>query len=127
MGRGLQAKYNAQHHKFLELFAETRNHVRSYRGAGYHAKTDDIARQNACRLLRQLDKKLDYREILDSVGLSDRRLATRMKELLDDKDGHLAIKSASLISRSKGWQQTTISIGVGMETNITGVQGQTNP
>jgi len=116
-------KAEARRHKlFLELLPDARTIGEAYIEAGFTAKTKDVARQNACRLIRQLDAKLDYRQILESVGLTDRHLGNKIKDLVDDKDGHLSVKACNLATRCKGWQQPNVSIGIGVEINITQTQ-----
>lgn len=114
----------ARHKLFLELLPDARTVGEAYVQAGFTAKSDTVARVNGCRLLRTLDAKLDYRQILDSVGLNDRHLATRIKDLVDDEDGHLSVKACGLASRCKNWLAPNVSIGVGVEIHITGVQAQ---
>lgn len=114
---------SAKRHKlFLELLPGAKNIGEAYVGAGFTAKSADVARANGCRLLRQLDAKLDYRQILESVGLTDRHLGNKIKDLVDDEDGHLSVKACNLATRCKGWQQPNISIGIGVEINITQTQ-----
>ena len=113
-----------RHKLFLELLPDARNVGEAYVQAGYTAKNRDVARVNGCRLLRLLDAKLDYREIFNSIGLSDRHLATRIKDLVDDKDGHLSVKACGLASRCKNWLTPNVSIGIGVEIHISGVQAQ---
>jgi hypothetical protein len=118
-------KDQAKRHKlFLELLPDASNVGEAYVQAGYTAKNRDVARINGCRLLRTLDAKLDYRQILDSVGLTDRHLGIKIKDLVDDDDSHLSVKACNLATRCKGWQQPNVSIGVGVEIHITGMQAQ---
>ena len=120
---GIGRKAEAKRHKlFLELLPATRTIGEAYIQAGFTAKSKDVARINACRLIRQLDAKLDYRQILESVGLTDRHLGNKIKDLVDDKDGHLSVKACNLATRCKGWQQPNVSIGIGVEINITQTQ-----
>jgi hypothetical protein len=121
----LGKKEQAERHKlFLDLLPVTRTVGEAYIQAGFTAKSANVARAAACRLIRKLDAKLDYRQILESVGLTDRHLGTKIKDLVDDKDGHLSVKACNLATRCKGWQQPNVSIGVGVEIHITGVQAQ---
>ena len=119
-GQGLRTERNPKHQKFFDLFCETQDYVYSYRAAGYIAESDKTARANACRLMRKLDKKLDYRAIMDSVGLTDRHVAEKIREIVDDKeDKHVAVKGLNLATRCKGWQQPNINVGIGMQIVIT--------
>lgn len=124
---GIGRKAEAKRHKlFLELLTDARTPGEAYVQAGFTAKSTDVARINACRLIRQLDAKLDYRQILESVGLTDRHLGNRIKDLVDDTDGHLSVKACNLATRCKGWQQPSVSIGIGVEINITQTQALQN-
>ena len=104
-----------RHKLFLELLPESRTAGEAYIAAGYRAKTPIIAHQNACRLIRQLDAKLDYRAIMDSEGLTDRYVSRKIKEVVDHKDKHVSVKGLNLTTRCKGWQQPNISVGVGVQ------------
>ncbi len=70
---GKQIKLKPKQMKFLEAYAKTGDYAKSYLAAGYKCKTKDSARTAGSRLLRKLDENMDYREILDSVGLTDRK------------------------------------------------------
>lgn len=102
---GSRSKLKPRHRKFLEEYAKTGDYAKSYLAAGYKAKTKDSARTAGSRLLRKLDENMDYREVLDSVGLTDRRLATALAMLVDYKDARVRVQALALAAKCKGWQK----------------------
>lgn len=113
-----------RHKLFLELLPESRTAGEAYLAAGFKAETSETAHQNACRLIRKLDAKLGYREIMDQVGLTDRYVATKIKDVVDADDGHLSVKGLNLTTRCKGWQQPNVNVGVGVSIIIGGMSAR---
>ncbi len=102
---GKQMKLKPKQMKFLEEYAKTGDYATSYLTAGYKAKTKESARTAGSRLLRKIDENMDYREVLESVGLTDRRLATALDMLIDHKDARVRVQALTLATKCKGWQQ----------------------
>ena len=70
-------KINPKHRKFLDLYFETGNIAKSYRGAGYQCSVTS-AYVAGSRLLRKLDKDLNHLEIFEEEGLTVRSVARRL-------------------------------------------------
>lgn len=102
---GNRSKLKPKQMKFLEEYAKTGDHAKSYLAAGYKAKTKESARVSGYRLLRKLDESMDYREVLDSVGLTDRKLAMALDMLIDHKDARVRVQALALAAKCKGWQK----------------------
>jgi len=103
---------------FWDILCQTQDPVKAYNGAGYKSKNADHARQNACRLVRQLDKQLDFKRIMDSTGLTDRHISGRLRKIVDNPDDTIAIKGLNLATRCKGHQQPQVNVGVGVQIVI---------
>jgi len=102
---GNKSKLRPKEMRFLEEYAKCGNHADAYLAAGYKVKSREVARTAGSRLLRRLDENMDYREILDSVGLTDRRLATALDMLVDHKDARVRVQALALATKCKGWQE----------------------
>jgi hypothetical protein len=102
---GSRSKLKPRERKFLEEYAKCGNHADAYLAAGYKVKSREVARTCGSRLLRRLDESMDYREVLESVGLSDRRLATALDMLIDHKDARVRVQALALAAKCKGWQK----------------------
>jgi phage terminase small subunit len=79
--------------KFLEEYAKDGNKIRAYLAAGYKATTEESARASATRLLRTIDETIDYREVLHTVGLNDRRVAEALKEMVEHSDARVRVQA----------------------------------
>ena len=121
---GGNERFNKNHERFIEALGETGDLRKAYMQAGYQAKTPKIALQNANRLLRVLEKKMDYREIIANVGLTGHKIAQRLLDAVDHEDPHVSVKGLNLVTRCVQWQQPSLAIGIGVEINISGVQAQ---
>ncbi len=102
---GKQVKLKPKEMRFLEEYAKCGNHADAYLAAGYKVKSREVARTCGSRLLRRLDESMDYREILDAVGLTDRRLAEGLNILIDHKDARVRVQALALATKCKGWQK----------------------
>jgi hypothetical protein len=111
---GNRSKLKPKQMKFLEAYAKTGDYAKSYLSAGYRCKTKDAARTAGSRLLRKLDENMDYREVLDSVGLTDRKLATALDMLIDHKDARVRVQALALATKCKGWQRDDQAPPVGV-------------
>jgi len=101
---GKKVKLKPKEMRFLEEYAKCGNHADAYLAAGYKVKSREVARTCGSRLLRRLDESMDYREILDAVGLTDRRLAEGLNILIDHKDARVRVQALALATKCKGWQ-----------------------
>jgi len=91
--------------KFLEEYAKMGDHASAYLAAGYRSKSRESARTSGYRLLRKLDGSMGYREILESVGLTDRRVAEAMKALIDHPDPRVRVQALNIATKCLGWQK----------------------
>ena len=122
-----QTRWNKQHELSLDNLQKTGELEKSYIAAGYTAKNKDIARQNALRLVRTIEAKMQHTEIMAGIGLTGHKIAKRMLDIVDSDDPNIAVRGLNLATRCLQWQQPNIQIGVGVEINITGVQAQADP
>ena len=104
--------------KFLEEYAQTGNHAEAFIKAGFRAKNNESARVSAYALLRKLDDKMEYREILDAVGLSDRRVAEAIKALVEHPDPRVQAQGVAIAARVKGWMADRIEAPRGAQILI---------
>ncbi len=123
--------------RFLEEYAKTGDHAQAYVSAGFRAKSREVARVSGYRLLRKIDESMDYREVLEAVGLTDRRVAEIMKELMEHEDPKVRVQALNIATRCLGWQKETLDVPQGAEivivrrlpehTQISGVQPKALP
>jgi hypothetical protein len=104
--------------RFLESYARLKDPADAYVAAGYKVKSREVARTCGSRLLRRLDATIDYREIMDRVGLTDRRLAEAMKELIEDPDPKVRVQALNIATKVKGWQRESLDLNPGAEIII---------
>ena len=108
------------------------DHVSAYLAAGYRSKSRESARTSGYRLLRKLDESMGYREILESVGLTDRRVAEAMKALIDHPDPRVRVQALNIATKCLGWYEETQNVNLGFQVIIGGrepaqVQGSQEP
>ncbi len=111
-------KLRPREFKSLEEYARTGNHADAYIAAGYKVKSREVARTCGSRLLRRLDENMDYREVLEAVGLTDRRVAEVMRGLVEHPDAKVRVQALNIATRCLGWQKETIDPGAGAEIII---------
>ena len=104
--------------KFLEAYAETGDHAGAYMLAGYKARTKESARVASYALLRRLERSTDYKDILRDVGISDYRLATAIKALINHADPRVQAQGVAIAARVKGWMADRIEAARGAQILI---------
>jgi phage terminase small subunit len=124
--------FNRKQLKFLEEYITTGNPAKAYLAAGYKSKTMETARTSGYRLLRKLDETMDYRGILETVGLTDRRVAEVMKGLVDHPDPRVRVQALNIATKCLGWYEETQNVNLGFQVIIGGrepaqVQGSQEP
>jgi hypothetical protein len=93
--------------RFLEEYARTGDHAQAYLTAGFRVKSREVARVNGYRLLRKLDERMDYKEILAAVGLSDRRVAEVMKHLVEHEDPKVRVQALHIATKASAGKEKT--------------------
>jgi hypothetical protein len=104
--------------KFLEFYAQNGDAADAYIAAGYKVKSREVARTCGSRLLRKIDGNMDYMEILETVGLTDRRVAEVMKDLIDHPDPKVRVQALNIATKVKGWQREFLDVDQGQEIII---------
>ena len=104
--------------KFLEEYAKTGDHANAYISAGFKVKSQEVARVSGYRLLRKIDERMEYREVLEAVGLTDRRVAEVMRELMEHEDPKVRVQALNIATRCLGWQKETLDVAQGAEIVI---------
>jgi phage terminase small subunit len=104
--------------KFLEEYAKDGDKIRAYLAAGYKAKTEESARVSATRLLQKIDENIDYREVLHTVGLNDRRVAEALKEMVEHKDARVRVQALNIVTKILGWQKDEPEVPKGVTIMI---------
>ncbi|MDD5450909.1 MAG: hypothetical protein PHT49_03330 [Desulfovibrionales bacterium] len=104
--------------KFLQKYVELGDLGKAYVAAGYTAKNKHSASQGGSMMLKKLDKLMDYREIFDSIGLTERFLAEKMKDLLSSPDQQVAARTLAVATKCIGWQREIIGLDEGSEIVI---------
>lgn len=115
MDRGSQIK---RIKLFWKIYTKTQNLYKAYIGAGYKAKTRKQAESNAIAILHRIDKHLNFRQVMDSAGLTDRYISGKLKKVIDSYDGDLSIKGLNLATRCKGHQAPSVNLGIGVKIVI---------
>jgi len=111
-------KHERKQQKFLELYLEMGDVAAAYYAAGYTPRSREAAISAGNRLLRKLDEQTDYREIFRQIGLTNRHIGRRMKELLDSSDEQVAARTLAIATKCVGWQRETIGLDEGVEIVI---------
>jgi phage terminase small subunit len=101
--------------KFLEEYAKDGDKIRAYLAAGYKATTEESARVSATRLLQKIDENIDYREVLHTVGLNDRRVAEALKEMVEHKDARVRVQALNITTKILGWQREEPEVPKGVQ------------
>lgn len=104
--------------KFLQKYVELGDLGKAYIAAGYAPKNKHVASECGRQLLERLDNLLDYREIFETVGLTERHLAEKAKDLLDGDDKHVAARTLAVLTKCLGWQREVIGLEEGAEIVI---------
>ena len=61
---------------------------------------------------------MDYREVLEAVGLTDRRVAEVMRELMEHEDPKVRVQALNIATRCFGWQKESLDVPEGAEIII---------
>ena len=104
--------------KFWGIYSQTQDLGKAYIGAGFKAKTRKQACANGRRLLRRIDKHLDFKRVMDSQGLTDRYIVDKLKTVIEDTDKNITIKGLNLATRCKGHQAPSVNLGIGVKIVI---------
>ena len=104
--------------KFWNLYSQSQSLYKAYIGAGYKAKNRKQAESNACILLKRIDKHLNFKQIMDSQGLTDRYISDKLKTVIEDADKNITIKGLNLATRCKGHQAPSVNLGIGVKIVI---------
>ena len=103
---------------FWEEYTKRGNHADAYMAAGYKVKSREVARTAGSRLLRRLDENMDYREVLDSVGLTNRHLAQVLKKAVNSDDERIQVGAVGIATKVKGWQRDDPGVQQGAQMII---------
>lgn len=104
--------------KFLQKYAELGDLGKAYLAAGYAPKNKHVASECGRQLLERLDSSMDYREIFETVGLTERFLADKMKQLLTCGDRQVEARTMAVVTKCVGWQREIVGLDEGAEIVI---------